>query len=212
MSGDLIDRLVADLKPVARHAVGLRILAGTGGGLAVTAVLMLAWLGPRPDLMPAMATPFFWIKFAYTILLVLVGVVAMARISRPDGDAVRPGWAMIAILAAIAVLAAIQFLGAPGDARRPLLLGSTAVVCPWNIVALSVPVLAGTFWAMRGLAPTHLTLAGAVGGLAAGAVGAWVYSFHCDESAIPFVAIWYTLGIVIAGAIGAVLGRLILRW
>jgi hypothetical protein len=29
---------------------------------------------------------------------------------------------------------------------------------------------------------------------------------------MPFVAIWYTLGIGIAAAIGAILGRVMLRW
>ncbi|WP_376772196.1 NrsF family protein [Phyllobacterium trifolii] len=35
---------------------------------------------------------------------------------------------------------------------------------------------------------------------------------HCDERAMPFVAIWYTLGVVIRGLAGAFMGRLILRW
>jgi hypothetical protein len=46
----------------------------------------------------------------------------------------------------------------------------------------------------------------------AGAAGAWVYAFHCDESAAPFVAIWYTLGIALVGALGGMLGQWLLRW
>ena len=46
----------------------------------------------------------------------------------------------------------------------------------------------------------------------AGGTGAWVYSFACDEAGMMFLALWYTLGIVIAGAFGAVLGRFLLRW
>ena len=77
---------------------------------------------------------------------------------------------------------------------------------------LSLPLLIGAFWVLRGLAPTRLTLAGTAAGLAAGALGSLVYSFHCTESAMPFVAIWYTLGVLVPGLIGAIAGRFVLRW
>ncbi len=57
-----------------------------------------------------------------------------------------------------------------------------------------------------------MTLAGAVAGVLAGAIGTFVYAFHCNESAMPFVAIWYTLGIAAVGVLGALLGRVTLRW
>jgi hypothetical protein len=65
---------------------------------------------------------------------------------------------------------------------------------------------------MRQLAPTRPILAGGCAGLLAGAAGAWVYAFHCNESAAPFMAIWYTLGIAAAGLLGAATGRWVLRW
>jgi hypothetical protein len=65
---------------------------------------------------------------------------------------------------------------------------------------------------MRSLAPTRLTLAGAVAGLLAGAAGTFIYAFHCNESAAPFVVIWYTLGIAAVGVLGALMGRSLLRW
>ena len=46
----------------------------------------------------------------------------------------------------------------------------------------------------------------------AGAAGAFVYCFHCTEEAAPFIAVWYTLGIAVVTAIGALLGRSLLRW
>jgi hypothetical protein len=209
---DLIDRLVADLKPVPPAAVARRIGAGLVVGVAVSAVLMKLMLGIRPDLAEAAATGAFWMKFAYTAVLAGLGTVAILRMARPGG---RPRGAAIAtaiVVLAFAALALIQFSLAPTAARGPLVMGASANVCPWNIVILSVPVFIGAFWSLRGLAPTRLTLAGAVAGLFAGAFGALVYSFHCDESGMPFVAIWYTAGIVIPGLAGALLGRLMLRW
>jgi hypothetical protein len=173
---------------------------------------MLLWLGPRPDLMPAMATLAFWAKFAFTLLLGLAGIAAASRLARPAGRAGAPLAMTAIVLAVIAVLALVQFMMAPAPAHPALLLGISALVCPWYIMALSLPLLAGALWAMRGLAPTRLTLAGAVAGLAAGGLGAFVYSFHCIESAMPFVAIWYSLGIAGATVAGALLGRLMLRW
>jgi hypothetical protein len=39
-----------------------------------------------------------------------------------------------------------------------------------------------------------------------------VYSLHCPETAAPFVAFWYLLGISIPTAGGALLGPRLLRW
>ncbi|MBN9011258.1 MAG: DUF1109 domain-containing protein [Rhizobiales bacterium] len=209
---DLIDRLVADLAPTPRHAAVRRLAIGIGAGLVVSAILMLLWLGPRPDMMPAMATMAFWAKFAFTLLLGLAGIAAASRLARPTGRAGAPLAMTAIVLAVIAVLALVQFMMAPAPEHPALLLGISALVCPWYIMALSLPLLVGALWAMRGLAPTRLTLAGAVAGLAAGGLGAFVYSFHCIESAMPFVAIWYSLGIAGATMAGALLGRLMLRW
>lgn len=45
--------------------------------------------------------------------------------------------------------------------------------------------MAATFWFLRRSAPT---LAGALAGLAAGALGAGIYSWGCIEDGLPFVA------------------------
>jgi hypothetical protein len=55
-------------------------------------------------------------------------------------------------------------------------------------------------------------MAGFAAGLVAGGLGAAVYSFYCGETSMMFMAVWYSLGIFMLAAIGAVLGRLLLRW
>ena len=95
---------------------------------------------------------------------------------------------------------------------RTLVLGHSSRVCAFLVTLTALPTLAATFWALRQLAPTRLTLSGALAGLFAGAAGAFVYSFHCTEGAAPFIAIWYTLGIVLTTALGALLGPRLLRW
>jgi hypothetical protein len=80
------------------------------------------------------------------------------------------------------------------------------------VLALSLPALVGALWALRGLAPTRPGAAGLAAGLLAGALGALGYSLACTELSPAFVAFWYSLGIGLAGALGAVLGPWVLRW
>jgi hypothetical protein len=77
---------------------------------------------------------------------------------------------------------------------------------------LSLPALAAAFWAVRGLAPTRLRAAGFAAGLLAGSLGAFGYALSCPEVSPAFVAVWYTLGIGLTGAVGAGLGPRVLRW
>ena len=71
--------------------------------------------------------------------------------------------------------------------RADLILGNTWKACPFNIAFISLPLFAATLWALKGLAPTRLALAGASAGLLAGALSSLVYALHCPESAAPFL-------------------------
>ena len=209
---DVIDDLTRDLAPVSRHALPLRLALGVGVGSVVSALVMVLWLGIRPDLMQATATSAYWMKFGYTALLALFAFWATERLARPGSQA---DWAFAGIGAVFLILfamASMQMMHTPPDARMPLMMGHSAMVCPWRIAILSLPIFVGAIWSLRSLAPTQLILAGAVAGLASGALGAWIYAFHCDESAAPFVLTFYTLGIAALGAAGAVIARPLLRW
>jgi hypothetical protein len=207
----LLALLAQDLAPVRPLYVLRTLMLGLIGGIAVSAVIMVAWLGPRPDMREAATTAPFWIKFAYTLILAIVGFRLVERQARASSKAVAALWLGALALVAMAGLAVVQL--APPDApRHALIMGRSANVCALNIFVLSLPIFLGLLWAMRQLAPTRLILAGASAGLLAGAAGAWVYAFHCNESAAPFMSIWYTLGIAAAGLLGAATGRWVLRW
>ncbi len=208
---NLIDLLAQDLAPVTPGHV-LRVLAvGLIGGMAVSAAIMVPWLGLRPDMGDAMMTTPFWVKFAYTLVLAIAGFWMVDRQARAGGKIGAATLLGLFTLAVMVGLAILQLM--PSDApRHALIMGGSANVCTRNIFVLSLPIFAGLFWSLRQLAPTRLTLAGASAGLLAGAVGAWVYAFHCNEDAMPFMAIWYTLGVAASGLLGAVLGRWLLRW
>jgi hypothetical protein len=209
---DLVAALSADLEPVPRHAVAGRLVLGLGAGVAASAVLMLLWLGLRPDMMPATATPMFWMKFVYALSIAAFGFGLIDRMARPDGKGGIFRGLLFVPLAVIAAVALYRYFQAPPERHMAMLMGGSWRVCARNIVLLSLPIFAGLFWSLRALAPTRLTLAGGAAGVLAGAAGTFIYAFHCTESAAPFVAIWYTLGIAAVGLFGALLGRLALRW
>jgi hypothetical protein len=209
---DLIAALASDAEPTLPNKVGRTIGLGLAVGAVVSAAIMVLWLGVRADLMHAMMTGPFWMKFAYALSVAVLGFGLIDRLARPGGQSGVFGPLILAPLGVMLVLAVYQLVGAPEDLRMQMVLGASYQVCARNIVILSTPVFFGLFLSLRLLAPTRLTLAGAVAGVLAGAAGTFIYAFHCNESAAPFVAIWYTTGIVAVGALGALLGRLTLRW
>ena len=212
MSDELIARLSEDLQPTARGAVAGRLCAGLLAGFAASLLLVLAVLGARPDLATAAGEGMFWVKLGYAASFAAIAVWACERLARPGARASRRlAWlaAPVLVLAALAVLRLAQ---APPGAQGGLLMGHSAHVCPWLILAFSAPPLAGLVWALRGLAPTRLRLAGLAVGLAAGGAGAAAYALHCDEMAAPFLVVWYSLGVLAAGGLGWLLGPRLLRW
>ena len=65
-------------------------------------------------------------------------------------------------------------------------------------------MLALTHGALHGSRRTLFTIAGGV--------AATVYGLHCPENTFTFVALWYSLGVLLLAALGAVVGRWVLRW
>jgi len=210
---DLVTMLATGAGAVQPNQVPRRYAIALGWGALGAALLMATLLGLRPDLGAAVLRPMIWVKFAFVACLAAVSLLAATRLSRPG---LRLAWvpsALGAPLLAIWLLAAFELTRADDAAQRAVLFfGDTADSCPLLIALLAAPVFVAVVWAMKGLAPTRLRLAGATAGLVAGAVGALVYSLHCPESGAPFIGFWYPLGMLIPTAIGAVLGPRLLRW
>lgn len=208
---DLIDALAQDAEPGRTPPRRLAVV-GALGALAALA-LVLAWLHVRHDLMHAMRGGMFWMKALYTATLGLAGYLAVERLSRPGGSA-RRGWTLgLVVLAVFAVAGIWQALVSPDvQAALRMLRGHSWNVCSRNIMVLGLPMLALGLAAVRGMAPTRPTLAGFATGLFSGGVAATIYGLHCPEHTFTFVALWYTLGVLLLAALGAAVGRWALRW
>jgi hypothetical protein len=208
---DLIADLSGRLEPVRYGALMRMLILAVLLGLVASTILMLSVLGLRHDIASAMMSFGMWTKLVYTFAFALAGFWLVERAGTPGADMAPPARMLALPVLVIALLAAAQLL-APGADMPRLILGHSSRVCAIRVILTALPTLAATFWALRRMAPTRLTLAGVGAGLFAGAAGAFVYSFHCTESSAPFIGIWYSLGIVLTAAIGGFLGRNLLRW
>ncbi|MBB4402415.1 MULTISPECIES: NrsF family protein [Rhizobium/Agrobacterium group] len=209
---DIIDQLAGDLKPVRAFALERRLAFAALPALGVSLLLMVVILGLRSDMNDAMTEPGFWVKSAYNAVLAVAAFFALMRLARPEGD--RGGlFAWLAVIfVAMAVIALVQLGFAVPGTYRTLILGSSALHCPFLIVAFALPLFIANFAVLKRSAPADPMFAGFVAGIAAGAAGAWVYSWFCTENGMAFVLIWYSLGILLTGIIGAFAGSRLLRW
>lgn len=206
----LIELLAKDAGPAPKAPAERRVWPAALLALGFSAALGTAVLGLVP--MSLMFSGPWLVKFGYAVALVAVGGWLTVRLARPVGPLGGPQRALMAVLAVMGALALWQWATAMPGQRLPELLGHSWSVCPRNVLLLAMPPMAALFWAVRGLAPTRPRLAGAAIGLCAGALGAAAYAVSCTEVAFTFVAVWYTLGIAGATAVGALLGPRMLRW
>jgi hypothetical protein len=206
----LIDMLARGAGPAPRAVAARRLLPAAAIGLLCSGLLAFCLIGPVPAAM--LAQPAFWIKLAYAAALAAAAGWLAARLARPIARIGGPGRALILVVGVMAVLGAGALVSAPAGTRLSTMLGVTWLVCPWYVLGLSLPALAGILWALRGLAPTRPRYAGFAAGLCAGALGAAGYSFSCLEVSPAFVSLWYTLGIGLAALVGSALGPRFLRW
>lgn len=211
-ASQLIDQLARDLTPVPRHAVEQRIVAGLVGGAAITVLLVILWLGIRPDLGTALYSASFWMKWGYTLSLALLAIGATMQLARPEAAGLRWLWPIVVPVLLLLGIGVAELLRTPSSLWLSMWLGGSWSSCPWKVLALAAPIFLGLLWSFRRLAPTRLRLAGFAAGVASGAVAAMAYCLHCPETSAVFVLTWYSLGILLAAAIGAVVGPRLLRW
>ena len=209
---ELITMLARGADAAEPHALQRRYVIALGWGAFGTTLLMAIVLGVRPDIAEAARLPMFWMKMAFPAALLAGALVAVLRLSRPGVRLGRVPAAIAAPVLAMWLFTVIVLIGAAPAERSQLVYGDTWVYCPFIIAALSVPLFGALLWAMKGLAPTRLALAGASTGLFAGAGSALIYSLHCTEMAVPFLGFWYVLGMSIPAAVGAAIGPSVLRW
>ncbi|MBA3034660.1 MAG: DUF1109 domain-containing protein [Gammaproteobacteria bacterium] len=209
---DWVTLLATGAGAVEPHQAARRFAIAIGWGVLGATLLMLALLGPRPDLAAATLLPMFLVKIVFVTSFAVASLFISLRLSKPGLHLAWLPGALLAPVAAIWLLAAVMLTQAAPVQRSAMFFGDTWNSCPFLIALLSAPVFVAVVWAMKGLAPTRLRLAGAAAGLLSGAVGTMVYSLHCPEMGAPFIGFWYLLGMLIPTTAGILFGPRLLRW
>lgn len=208
--GYSLEQLVDELKPVRR----LSSRRGMVWPVIITAGLVLlngVGMGWRADLMASDPSELFLLRAG--ILLLLGGAAAHAVVSMacPAVGRQNNGWQMALAGALIFPFAAIIIASTAG-------IGPTMDAASYGMECMSMGFIGAfstalpmIFWLRRG-APTSPNRAGWLTGIAAGALGAFAYNFHCPFENIVYIGFWY--GLTVGGC--ALLGRLIvpslIRW
>ena len=211
-TSDLIKQLSTQVTPVPRRSFLRRFVLAWLIGSAASLLLLLLGIGVRGDLGSAIFTWPFWMKWLYTLTLSIIGVTLSLYFGRPENHSARLLWWLLLPVVLLSCLAMHDLNNAPPESIHHMWMGHSALMCPWNIFAISIPVFIAVMWMMRRLAPTQLHMAGFAAGLLAGASGATVYALLCKESAAPFILVWYSLGMLLPGLLGALLAPKVLRW
>jgi hypothetical protein len=178
-------------------------LAEVGAAGALAGILMvLAWFGLRPDLGMAVQHASFWIKAIYPVCVAvcgLIGATALARGRTGGGAAVA---AAAAPACAMLLAAAIQALAA----RRLGLLvqpWSEGATCLGDILVIAAPMLTLVLVGLRDVDLERPALTGLACGLFCGGIAGAVDILHCGRTTFAFVGPWFTLALLITGALGA---------
>jgi hypothetical protein len=211
----LIDVLSANLEPIARSGLRKRLALALVIGGAAAFGLMLATVGPRPEIGTVAHLEWVALKLSSALSLILTGAPSLIRSTRPepdDGTRFTPVLFPFVVVSAAAV--AILLLCRPAE-WRGMILGAHSVSsarCLIRILFFAATPLAVLIWALRRGATTRLNRCGAIAGIVARAIGAAAYAFNCASDSVPFIAIWYCTAIVLCAFIGAQLGPRFLRW
>ncbi|WP_426439693.1 NrsF family protein [Bradyrhizobium genosp. P] len=176
--------------------------------LACALLLVFSVIGIRQDFADMAVRMPFAFKLAYTGVLVVGSSVVALYAATPGASAT----ALYALSPAVILLT----LGVIFDPTAFPIMGrtNTAVAfCMGHILFLSLPAMILIFVVvMRKGASTRPLFAGAVIGMLSASLGAMAYTLACKNDGTAFVAIWYGVACAIMAAIGAIVGRRVLRW
>jgi hypothetical protein len=206
----LIHALVQDLRtPVARVTAALRRCLPVASG--AMAVGFLAAAGIRAD---AFSTGFgpTVLKIALGVTLAAVGLAVAVQLARPTRNAAMAARALLIAPLAMAFIAALDLALHGNLGWQERLWGKNIWACLFMIPLLALFPLAATLHALRNGAPTNPTAAGALAGIGSAGIAILPYGLFCTENAALFIAAWYVLASCIAGVVGAMAGRRLLRW
>ena len=189
-----------------------RLVLAVAAGTFVSALILLAAAGIRPDFPDAAASWHVQAKFAFAAVLALAAGFALHRTAQPEPLPTRAALALLAAPVALLCAVAIELATTPPGSWSAAAWGTHPALCLLLVPVMALVPLAAALTVFRDAAPVSVGVSGALAGLMSGALGALVYMLRCTDDAPLFVASWYALAIVITAGMGWAVGRRALRW
>jgi hypothetical protein len=206
----LIEFLVRDVQ-VGRKLERSVALAMTVGSI-FAGIMFFSGIGFRSDIISAVETVPFLLKFAVTLPLVITATAAIVRAARPGALFGLSGWGLAIAPVVLMSAVLIELVMVPSSNWGTAIVGSNARNCITLIPILSIGPLACLLLALRQGAPTRPGLAGAIAGLAASGIAATFYATNCTDDSPLFVITWYPLATSVVVMLGYLCGLRFLRW
>ncbi len=195
-----IDQLLADTpaleKSLARLSLFQRLKPLALPLAAATAIglLYLAAIGARSDIREALTQAPMQLK---TLILGLLTLSASLRLWKSAQVLPSRALRVASVIAdGVVVAAAVTLIAVlPGFSFERWLHPNLAL-CWISVPLTGAPIAWAAHRWMRSQDPIRPREASAAISLFAGALGAWIYSFHCNQDQASFVLTWYPLGIL----------------
>ena len=208
---DLIEVLAKDRairSPRPRSAIALAVIAGA----VAAGIVFTLTLHPRPDIMQAAGTYRFLLKVALALTLAASAISLAVHFFRPEPISRRRLFPIAVAPAMLVAAAIVELIVTPEATWMPGMIGIKPVFCVVMMLVLSIGPLLALLTALRYGAPSNPGLAGALAGLASGAISAAVFVIHCPNDSPLFVMTWYSLAIGLVTLAGYFAGRRWLAW
>lgn len=185
----------------------LAILTGLASLVSLAAIVLL--LAPSPHLAHGPGATIGFSALAGATLA--AGAFwATLKLSYPEG---RLGlWWLLLPLGILLLGLGLEMSQTPSSSWSTRLWGDSPGACFLCVTALSLPILVAALVALRDGAPTHPRLCGAMAGLLAGGIAAALYTLHCPENSLLFVASWHVPAVLTVTFLGALAAGRWLRW
>ncbi|MFZ3017195.1 MAG: DUF1109 domain-containing protein [Gallionella sp.] len=177
------------------------------GAAAAYLALALAISGLRPDLAQALQQPWYVAELLMLLLLFAASTTSAALLAFPDLHQKRA--LAYAPVVAFALFALTMLFAWRADTAPPPLHD---IECTISITLVALLPAAWTFYLMRGYASTHPDWAGSIALFAAFGTGALWLRLQETNDSVAHVVLWHYLPMLLAGVIGWILGRRLLRW
>jgi hypothetical protein len=203
-------QLASDLAATpSSRAIGPRLMLVTllASAVSLAAILLLFSRSPHLTHGP---TPTILVTALAGMALAVGAFWAALRTSYPESR-VSYFWLGMPVAILVAGLG-MELSHVSQSTWTERLWGGNPLACYLAVTALSLPILAAVLVALREGASTRPRFSGAMAGLLAGGIVAALYTIHCPENSLLFIASWHVLAILSVSLIGAVAAGRLLRW